>query len=233
MTVTNYYHYTDEEGSRKIIRSGKILASLSFTTSDDAGYGNGVYLTTLNPDTHSKHDIAMNNWVKTTESFINKTKYYFVLTIPDSDIIDVSSNGRVLYLLGRKSDLSLHKYRWWLQSNDTGKIITSYKFTLSSCGPASLVPCLEYSLGDYRMSDESVNGRPLYKHEDTENYLFMNNHGGWSVSSEAGGDGGCFIQHSNYSIGPKSNLPWEYADDDGDGEWYEDDKTLQMQAWQK
>jgi len=237
MTVTNYYHYTDEEGSRKIIRSGKILASLSFTTSDDAGYGNGVYLTTLNPDTHSKHDIAMNNWVKTTESFINKTKYYFVLTIPDSDIKDVSSNGRVIFLLGRKSDLSLHKYHWWLQSNDnTGKIISSYKYTLSSYGPASLVPrhsARQASpFGDYIMSDEAVNGRPLYKNKDSENYLFMSNHGSWMVSDEAGDEAAWFHQLSNYSLGPTPNLPWVYSDGDDD-QWFMDDKTLKMQAWQK
>ena len=48
----------------------------------DVAFGNGVYLTELNPWTYSKHQIAMNNWMNTSDATMNKLKNYFILSIP-------------------------------------------------------------------------------------------------------------------------------------------------------
>jgi len=107
-----FYHCTDDEGAHNIIRSARILASLSFMTNGDAGFGNGVYLTKMDPKTHSKEQIAMNNWTNTSALAINKTKNYFVFKIPDSDTKDAGANGRDIFLFDQRKDLRLHKYHW-------------------------------------------------------------------------------------------------------------------------
>jgi len=235
MPYSYFYHYTDDEGAKNIIRSGKILASLSFMATDDAGYGNGVYLTKLKPQTHTKAQIAMNNWLKTSAPFLKRTENYFVISIPDSEIKDATSKGRDIFLFGRQNDLSLHKYHWWLKNYDSNKIISSHKFTLASYGPASLVNDLDPMFGDYAMSDETVNGRPVYKHQHVQAYLFMNIRGNWSVSDNAGEYAVWFVQVSNYSLGPQSNVPWRYSSETESNEiiFNEDDATLKAYAWQK
>ncbi len=42
-----YWHYTDDEGAKKIVESGKILPSIQ--NRGDAILGDGVYLTTKGP----------------------------------------------------------------------------------------------------------------------------------------------------------------------------------------
>ena len=63
-----YYHYTDDEGAKNILRSVKILASLEFMQNGAAGFGNGVYLKNLEPQTSTKSEIALNNWTKASSS---------------------------------------------------------------------------------------------------------------------------------------------------------------------
>merc|ERR1719319_378844 len=217
-TYSYFYHYTDDEGAKNIIRTGKILASLSFMATDDAGFGNGVYLTKMNPRTYTKAQIAKNNWGKTTVPFINRTQNYFVLSIPDSKIKDATSDMRDIFLFDRKHDLSLHKYSWWLKNYDSGQIISSYRYTLASYGPALVLDAgLDPpAFGDYIMSDETVNGRPVYKHKDSESFLFMNSGGFWLVSPIAGEDAGWISQNSNYSLGPNSDVMWKYG---SEGQW--------------
>jgi len=224
-----YYHYTDDEGSKSIIRSGKIQASLSSEATDDAGFGNGVYLTTLKAKTCTKSDIAMNNWLKVSVDFINRTSNYFVLKIPDSDIKDASTDRRNIFLFGNRKDLCLHKYKWWLVNYDSDTIISSYKYQMSSFGPSTVMPGLKSKLGEYKMSDETVNGRPVYKHETSDLYLFMTKLGSWMVGSDPGQDIRSFLQVSKNSLGPDSKLPWDYW---SDGQWHEDDITLRAYAWQ-
>ena len=131
-----FYHYTDDEGAEKIIRTGKIMASLKTMASDDAAYGNGVYLTKLKPPTSSKTEIAQNNWLNTTPQIVNKTKNYFVVEIPDSDVKDFTAAGRNIFLFDNRKDLSLLTFPWWLKDFDSGKTIASYKYTMASYGPA-------------------------------------------------------------------------------------------------
>jgi len=213
MPHAHLYHYTDDVGARNIMRSGKILASLRSISSDDAGYrnGNGVYLTQLKPQTSTRTEIAMNNWGKTTDFFINKTKNYFVLNIPDSDIKDVSANGRDVFLFGDGKDLYLHKFSWCLKNFDSDRVISCHKYQLSSFGPVSKLESVHQDnyLGEYTMSDETVNGRPVYKHDTALRYLFMSSAGNWLV----GDNSGVFCQRSyKYSYGPDFNVSWAYFD---------------------
>lgn len=235
--MTLFYHYTDEEGAQHIIRSGKLLASLSSMATDDAGFGNGVYLTTLKPETHSKAQIAENNWVKTSAKFIKKTENYFVIDIPLSKVKDASAasaNGRNIFLFGNRKDLLLHKYPWWLKNYDSGQIISSYKYTLASYGPASKL----LTLGDYTITEETVNGQPVYAsdHKQTNlGYLFMSSRGSWLVGKDAGKEGGWLQQKTAHSLGqglgPDTNMPWEYGYGSG-GQWHKDDATLRAYPWQ-
>jgi len=228
MSTSLFYHYTDDDGAKSIVRSGKILTSLEFMASGDAGFGNGVYLTKLSPETSTKTDIAMNNWVKSSPLFIKKTQNYFVIKIPDCDVKDCTSTGRDIFLLGGRNDLRLHKYSWWLKDFDTKQIIASYKYRIASLGPASLK--WESKMGDYSITEDTANGRPVYKHEETSaTFLFMSSFGNWVVGEDAGKDSGCLRETSNYSLGPSSNLPWEYSNNP----WKNDDTTLRGFAWQK
>jgi len=229
MSYKLYYHYTDDEGAKNIIRSGKIQASLSSEATDDAGFGNGVYLTTLKARTCTKSEIAMNNWLKISVPFINRTSNYFVLKIPDSDIKDASTNSRNIFLFGNRKDLCLYKYKWWLMNYDSDTIISSYKYRLSSVGPSTTIPVLNEKLGEYTMSDETVNGRPVYKHDSSHFCLFMTRLGNWMVGSDPGRDSGDFRQPSMNSLGPVSKSPWQYG---FGGQWNEDDVTLMAYAWQ-
>eukprot|EP00112_Aurelia_sp_Birch-Aquarium-sp1_P025068 Seg816.3 transcript_id=Seg816.3/GoldUCD/mRNA.D3Y31 product="hypothetical protein" protein_id=Seg816.3/GoldUCD/D3Y31 len=55
-----YYHYTDQTSLDRILKSGYIKSSTD--TQLDCAFGMGVYLTTLNPNEHSKEVIAKNNY---------------------------------------------------------------------------------------------------------------------------------------------------------------------------
>jgi len=222
-----FYHYTDEEGAQNIVRSGRVMVTLSVTAGGDAAYGNGVYLTKMSP-TFTKEEIAMNNWMQTTPQFIRKTNNYFVFDIPDSDVEDKTGEGRNIFLLGKKNDLLLTKYPWWLKNFDTGRIIASYKYQISSLGPASKAH--PSRLGNFVITEGTVNARPVYKSD--KDYLFMSSYGKWIVGKEAGVDTWCFSQKENrdFSLGPDSNVQWGYA---VDGKFMDGDDTLKVCGWQK
>jgi len=60
--VEVYYHYTTPEAAQEIIRTGVIRKSIKKTKlRDDARYGNGVYLTQMEP-TKTRFWIAFNNY---------------------------------------------------------------------------------------------------------------------------------------------------------------------------
>jgi len=228
-----FYHFTDDEGARNIIRTGNIQASLAFSGTGGATYGNGVYLTKLKPGDRTKSEMAMNNWGKKSAHFLKKTEYYFVIFIPNSDTKNADVKDRDIFIFGRRTDLPLVKYKWWLMNFDSKKIITSYKYQLSSVGPVSLVPKLHTWLGEYRMSGEIVNGRPVYKHEGSKKFLFMTSRGNWLVGPDAGVDKGYFYQESDKcGLGPLSNVLWKYGYVDP-LTWHTDDATLKADPWQK
>ena len=80
------YHYTSQTGHDHIVKSGLIKQSQNFTK--DCVYGDGVYLTTLNPEDFSKADLARNNygglWQKRLSD--GRLDYYVEIEIPFSEL---------------------------------------------------------------------------------------------------------------------------------------------------
>jgi len=231
------YHYTDVDGAKNIIRVGKILASLKTMANVDGAYGNGVYLTNLDPETSSKQQIALNNWTNTSESTMKKLKNYFVLDIPASEITDTNATGRKVFLFGHRNDVRLYNYSWWLKDIDTGDILASYKYQVVSLGPASVTHSSK--MGVYTMTDDTVNGRPVYQNAcSSRNYmahLFMDSHGSWGVGPHLGNDNFWLVQVGDNSLGPDQNSKWEYVDlDHADPAhlWRTNDATLKASAFQ-
>jgi len=224
-------HYTNDKGAEKIIRSGQVMASLKSVRRSDVAHGNGVYLTELKPGTLNRVQVAQNNWLDTSDHSIDKTKNFFVFEIPDSEVKNVSTLNRNLFIFGGRKDLRLVKYRWWLKNFNTGKIIASYKYNIGSNGPASL---RHLFCGDYVMTEETVNGRPVYKHSWFNLFLFMSSGGKWLVGRNTSKDSAYLRQTEKYSLGPDSRGPWEYSDIDGNGKmyWNGDDGTLKAYPWQ-
>ena len=234
-----FYHYTDDEGAQRIIRTGRVLASLE--SDGDAAYGNGVYLTQLepqtipfHPDQTSKIDIARNNWMNVSPEALKKTENYFVFDIPESDVKDTKAKNRNIFLFGDMNDLLLHKYPWWLKNYDSNKIIASYKYSVMSFGPA-FNHC-PHVMGDYVITEETVNGRPVYQHDDDKGpklYLSMSTKGCWFVGpvGAAGKKVALAAQvNDNHSLGPDSNSQWIYGFKNTlNGK----DSTLNVYAWQR
>ena len=106
------YHYTSEQGHQQIVNSKVIRQSQNFAK--DCVYGDGVYLTTLNPDDFSKETLAKNNygggWKKRLSD--GRLDYYIEIEIPFSDLNleRCDADDRDVYLY--TGDLDLDKFRW-------------------------------------------------------------------------------------------------------------------------
>lgn len=92
-----YYHYTDEDSLESIIESGKIRKSE--TRRGDAAYGEGVYLTMIDP-LQSKEDILRNNYRKQRRSVKEKADAVIRIKIKCS-AVEKCSNSRDVYLYPR------------------------------------------------------------------------------------------------------------------------------------
>ena len=108
------YHYTSQAGHEQIVGSGVIKQSQNFTR--DCVYGDGVYLTTLNPEDFSKEDLAKNNygggWRKRLSD--GRLDYYVEIEIPFSDLklerCRTGDEARDVYLYA--GDLRLDTFSW-------------------------------------------------------------------------------------------------------------------------
>ena len=106
------YHYTSDSGHDRITGSGRIKQSQNFER--DCVYGDGVYLTTLNPEDFDTADIAKNNyggaWRKKLAD--GRLDYYIEVEIPFSDLNleRCEAEGRDVYLYN--GDLVLSKFKW-------------------------------------------------------------------------------------------------------------------------
>jgi len=106
------YHYTSQHGCDRITSSGCIKQSQNFER--DCVYGDGVYLTTLNPEDFGKADIAKNNyggaWKKKMDD--GRLDCYIEIDIPFSDLKleRCEAKGRDVYLYN--GDLVLSKFKW-------------------------------------------------------------------------------------------------------------------------
>lgn len=111
--IKELYHYTNRTGYEKISEEHKIKGSTD--RSRDVAFGEGIYLTSLNPKDNDKPWIAENNWdggwkQKYRDGF---TDYFFKILIPSNDgrLSDKSGIDRNIYLY--KADwLYLDFYVW-------------------------------------------------------------------------------------------------------------------------
>ena len=105
-----YYHYTDEDSLKKIKQSKRIKKSV--LSNKDACYGEGVYLTKLDPRNESKYEIAMNNYDKRALQGLREGKIdcYIKITIPDSQVKQAPSD-RDIYVYPN-ADILLDNYDW-------------------------------------------------------------------------------------------------------------------------
>ena len=84
------YHYTDNDSLEKIKKSGLIKESKPGSATGDAVFGQGVYVTRLSPEEHSKKDIARNNYddgepFQDQKLSEGKVDGYIEVKIPKSD----------------------------------------------------------------------------------------------------------------------------------------------------
>merc|ERR1712098_612824 len=106
------YHYTTREGLESIKRTRRIKQSANFER--DCVYGDGVYLTSLNPEDYDKSDLAKNNygaaWKKRLEA--GRLDCYVEIDIPFSDLrlreCDAVDRDVFLY----EGDILLDKFTW-------------------------------------------------------------------------------------------------------------------------
>ena len=102
--VKTLYHYTNEKGMNAIVESQKLNPSLKTNNPKDARYGNGQYLSDIEPSAYSPAQLA-----KKFINIPNQSKYthYVEIDITDLDVIQgrdgvfVIPNESPLDLIGR------------------------------------------------------------------------------------------------------------------------------------
>ena len=113
--MVKLYHFTTYDGLRDIKREKVIRVSRggSSSSSRDMMHGAGVYLTALDPERHSKEEIAANNWAKGGEKRLREgnTDYYVEVDIPASDQwLERCRDKNDKWVFRR--DLQLEEYQW-------------------------------------------------------------------------------------------------------------------------
>ena len=91
------YHYTDASGHAEIKRT-KVIRRSQRGQQRDGIFGDGVYLTSLDPNDHNKEEIARNNWNNGWRENLHKTDYYIEIDMSISNQLTVVAIGRVLPL---------------------------------------------------------------------------------------------------------------------------------------
>ena len=218
-----FYHYTSKKAAKLIIFKGNILPSLE--ANGDAIYGEGVYLTTLEPG-HGEETIKNNNWDGVAASKTN-IEVYFEIQIPSNKVVR-ANNSRDIQV--HKGPLHLSDYKWSLKNWD-GMLLATQFFMVSSEGKAK--KCHGRCMGKYTIVRDFVTrqGREstfVYKKDEGEltSYLYYNNEG-WLVGDVAG-DSICRLQQKVYGQtvhSPSKIKPWMYYSHNG---WKDDDKTLKV-----
>ena len=105
-----YYHYTDQDSLKKIKQSRRIRKSV--LSNKDAIFGEGVYLTKLDPRNANKFQIALNNY---DEGWLQgliegKIDCYIKINIPGSRVEQAPSD-RDIYVYPN-ADIHLDNYNW-------------------------------------------------------------------------------------------------------------------------
>ena len=132
-----------------------------------------------------------------------------------------------------KGTLKLSDYKWNLKSFETGDLLATQYFMISSEGEAMK----EYSdiMGRYTLSQKIVMNCPphynvpVYKKDGGNFYLYLNSSeesGDWLVSDVVGYSAG-YLQQLNLggepAPSPLQNLPWQYSSNG-----WKDDDTLKV-----
>jgi HYD1 signature containing ADP-ribosyltransferase len=96
--LRSYRHYTSKEGYEGILKTGIIKPSLKSSGRKDATFGDGVYLTTIEPIEVARA-LQMGNMDVPIELFgtavdVDTLDYYFQLILPENEVSDF----RQLYL---------------------------------------------------------------------------------------------------------------------------------------
>ena len=121
--MVRLYHYTSEQGLAAIKREGRIRASRAGRGSAptrDCQYGEGVYLTRLDPNEHSKAELAKNNYANGWKSRLadgNVDCYVEIeMDADEPDLQKCRVGGRDVYLFD--GDLILGGRQWGCGKNE-------------------------------------------------------------------------------------------------------------------
>jgi hypothetical protein len=79
--MNRLFHYTDHEGLQSIQREKFIRQSTNAQT--DIKMGPGVYLTKMSPWHFTKEEIAMNNWIRPSDT--KKVACLVMVIFPDNE----------------------------------------------------------------------------------------------------------------------------------------------------
>ena len=156
------YHYTSQTGHDHIVKSGLIKQSQNFTK--DCVYGDGVYLTTLNPEDFSKADLARNNygglWQKRLSD--GRLDYYVEIEIPFSELrltrCQTQDESRDVYLY--TGDLELKEFRWQAGQNSQwtySEVLGAVAVGVAAVGVAGMLGKWVYDYYNKKPSSEAEN----------------------------------------------------------------------------
>jgi len=212
-----------------IVLEGVIVPSL-IAEGDASPHGDGVYLTTLDPS-YGMQTILNNNWDGAAVSREN-VEAYFEIILPSRKVFRAAEKNRDIQVY--KGALRLSDYKWNLKSWDTGDLLATQHFMVSSNGEARRLhgsAMGRYSLVQHIvMNNYPLHRVPVYQQEDGNHYLYTISSGVWCVSPIAG-DSVCKLKQElpNEEVAPSpvKNLPWQFSSYDSDSDWG-DDFTLKV-----
>jgi len=220
-----FYHYTSQEAATEIMLSGEILPSEA--SNGDAAFGDGVYLTTMEPQ-YGAQAVIKNNWGGAVVS-MEKLEVFFEIQMPSTKAVWANVERDILV---HEGVLKLRDYKWILKDWDGNFMATQY-YRISSSGRAKERRgyCMgRYTLYQYAvLSYAGLDQVPVYKHDDGKFYLFLNSYGEWCVSDVIGAETSYLKQVTPEdelgSYAPSKSLPWRFSSSDAG---WEEDATLKV-----
>ena len=144
---------------------------------------------------------------------------YFEILMPSSKVKRAKERRDIQVHDG---ELTLANYKWSLKNWD-GDLLATQHFMVSSEGEAAKE--YEKKMGRYTLCTNIVmqDNTPVYKHDDSDIYLYRIRLGSWCLNDIAG-QGSCYIiQMSNGSPSPHKTIPWQYWDNG-----WQEDETLRV-----
>jgi len=169
------YHYTSQGGHDHIVKSKFIKQSQNFTK--DCVYGDGVYLTTLNPEDFSKKDLAKNNYGGLWEKRLSDGRLdcYVEIEIPFSDLklerCRTQDDSRDVYLYSGDLDLSLFQWQSGHNSEWTySEVLGAVAVGVAAVGVAGILGKLVYDYFNKKPSSDSEPSRTRRRSSPNKNF---------------------------------------------------------------